>query len=168
MNNLGIHLLIEQHKFNRARLIFLINEINNSNHFESAFYWKLPFGENGRAHIAWQVLHCAATLDKYLNIRLLNIEPKDPTFVKMYGSGSKPDSNIKHSLDYILEKLDETSNHYFEYFLKLEEKSLNEKPKSGFEKTHKEILLLLNWHEAEHTGQCQIIWNSYKTLHFPQ
>lgn len=76
-----IETFLEQHTYIRSRLIGLLKEIEDSGKAEEALYWKLPYGEKGRAHIHWQVLHCAATLDRYLNVRVLKQNPKNEKLV---------------------------------------------------------------------------------------
>src|SRR2546421_3972120 len=44
----------------------------------------------GRAHIAWQAMHCAATHDKYVNVNLKGGPAADAALVAAYGGGSTP------------------------------------------------------------------------------
>ncbi|MCB1143242.1 MAG: DinB family protein [Leptospiraceae bacterium] len=156
------NVLLEQHKFTRLRLLALLDTLEKSGHGEEALYWKLPFGEKGRAHIAWQVLHCAATLEKYFHIRLDNSEVVNKELVEHFGSGSVPDTNLKHDFSTIRNLLNSSTEKFYSYFNKLSPDQFDSKPFPDSEKTNNEILILLNWHEAEHTGQCQITWNSFK------
>ena len=54
----------------------------------------------GRAHIAWQLLHIAATDDRHLNVRMQGGEPKEPDLIRRFGVGSVPD-DAPPSLDQI-------------------------------------------------------------------
>src|SRR5947209_18253770 len=63
----------------------------------------------GRAHIAWQAAHCAATHDKYLNVGLLGKPaPVDPTLVADFGGGSTPSDEKVPDLARIRRALDST------------------------------------------------------------
>lgn len=158
-----INTLINQHRFIRSRVISFIKEIASTPYGQEALQWSMPFGK-GRAHIAWQFMHCAATYDRYLNFRILNQQPKNTELVKAYGNGSVPDSKIVVKAEEILSALDVTTQPYYKYFEILSPEKINEKPNPEAEKTHREILELLNWHEASHAGQAQITWNAFRAF----
>jgi hypothetical protein len=158
-----IKALLSQHRYIRSRVLGFIKEIESAPYAQEAIQWSMPFGR-GRAHIAWQLMHCAATFDRYLNFRILNIEPKFPDLIKAYGNGSTPDSRLIIKIEEIVSALDITIRPYYEYFENLNPEKLDSKPHPGAEKTHREILELLNWHEATHMGQAQITWNSFRAF----
>ena len=137
--------LIDQHKYIRSRVIGFIKEIEATPYAQEALQWSMPFGK-GRAHIAWQLMHCAATYDRYLHLRILNQEPKNQELVKAYGNGSVPNHKIIVKVEEILSALDTTTKPYYDYFESLSPEKINDKPHLAAEKTHKEILHLLNWH----------------------
>ena len=131
--------LINQHKFIRNRSIGLIREITSNSYGQEALQWSMPFGK-GRAHIAWQFMHCAATYDRYLNFRILNQEAKYPDLVKAYGNGSVPNSKLIVKVEEILSALEITTKPYYNYFESLSPERIEEKPHLEAEKTHREIL----------------------------
>ena len=88
----------------------------------------------------------------------------DKKLIENYGFGSKPDPLLLTSSEEIRSKLLEFTNIYYDYFSHLHLESLDVPPHPRFDRTYKEILFLMNWHEAEHNGQCQIIWNTFKSL----
>jgi hypothetical protein len=155
--------LLGQHKYIRSRLISFIKEIESTPYAQEALQWSMPFGK-GRAHIAWQIMHCAATYDRYLNFRILNQNPKNPDLVKAYGNGSVPDSKVIVKIEEIVSALDLTTKPLYNYFEALEPEKINLKPHSEADRTNKEILEMLNWHEASHMGQSQITWNSFRAF----
>jgi len=162
MSHIEINTLIEQHRYIRSRFLKLLAEIESSDHSKEALVWMMPFGE-GRAHITWQMMHCAATLDKYLHLRLQNHkEPADPALVEQYGGGSKADKNRIVAPEEIRATLEKTTQPYYEFFHALLPEALDDKPFPDSDRTFREILYLLNWHEANHQGQSQIIWNSFR------
>jgi hypothetical protein len=158
-----ISTLTQQHKYIRSRVIGFIKEIEATPYSQEALHWSMPFGK-GRAHIAWQLLHCAATYDRYLNFRILNQESKYPELVKAYGNGSVPNPKIIVKVEEILSALDMTTKPYYNYFNNLAPDKIESKPHESADKTHREILHLLNWHEASHMGQAQITWNSFRAF----
>ena len=158
-----INALINQNKFIRNRVIGFIREIASTPYGQEALQWSMPFGK-GRAHIAWQFMHCAATYDRYLNFRILNQEVKYPDLVKVYGNGSVPNSKLIVKVEEILSALEITTKPYYNYFESLSPERIEEKPHLSAEKTHREILELLNWHEASHAGQAQITWNAFRAF----
>ncbi|HMV44223.1 MAG TPA: DinB family protein [Leptospiraceae bacterium] len=158
-----ITVLLDQHKYIRSRLIQFIKEVAATPYAEEALHWSMPFGK-GRAHIAWQIMHCAATYDRYLHFRILNAEPKNPDLVKAYGNGSVPNPKLIVKVEEILSALELTTKPYYNYFESLPIDKLNEKPHESADRTYKEILHLLNWHEASHHGQAQITWNAFRAF----
>ena len=158
-----ISALINQHKYIRSRVIGFTKEIEATPYSQEALHWSMPFGK-GRAHIAWQLMHCAATYDRYLNFRILNQEPKNPDLIKVYGNGSVPNSKIIITVKDILSALDISTQPYYDYFETLAPENIESKPHETADKTHREILHLLNWHEASHMGQAQITWNAFRAF----
>ena len=121
----------------------------------------------GRAHIAWQLMHCAATHDKYLHVGLLGGKPKDEAIVATYGGGSTPaDQNIP-SIETIKAKLDTNFNNLKAYVAGLSSADLERKiaAPGGKERSILESVVLLTWHEAHHQGQIHLTWNLYKAAH---
>jgi hypothetical protein len=60
----------------------------------------------GRAHIAWQAMHLAATHDRYLNVLLKGGVPEDDQLVKDFAGGSTPSDTKVPTLGEIRKKLD--------------------------------------------------------------
>ena len=48
----------------------------------------------GRAHIAWQLMHIAATDDRHLTVRMKGGELAESENVKRYAGGSTPDDSV--------------------------------------------------------------------------
>jgi len=154
---------IDQHKFIRERILKLLNEVSGSADSTEALHWMLPFGKPGRAHMAWQFMHCAATLDRYLNVRILSASAKNQEMIDRFAGGSKPDPDLIVSPEEIKSYLMETTEPYYRYVLSLDDAVMMAVPNPELGRTYREALQLLNWHEAHHHGQCQIIWNSFRS-----
>ncbi|MBL8018773.1 MAG: DinB family protein [Leptospirales bacterium] len=153
--------LVEQHRYARSRLLGTLADIEKSEKATEALGWMMPFGK-GRAHIAWQMMHCAATLDRYLNVRVLGKEPAFPDLVAKFAGGSESSAERVPTFAEIREALDQTAEPYFKYFETLSDEKLNQKANEAADRTQLQVMLLLNWHESHHQGQCHLIWNSFK------
>src|SRR5690606_21469432 len=95
--------LLAQFDFGRQRLLGSLQAIEKSGaNLADVLKWRPG---PGRAHIAWQAMHCAATLDRYLNVRLLGRPETDPELVKNFGGGSTPSDENVPDLPTILETL---------------------------------------------------------------
>lgn len=118
----------------------------------------------GRAHIAWQAMHCAATHDKYVNGRLKGMPPTDPVLCETYGGGSVPSDHNIPSLTTIRETL---ARHFQTVKAFVAEADLHRMVDfpAGGQRSVGESLILLAWHEAHHQGQIHLTWNLYKAHH---
>ena len=89
--------------FTRDRLIGSLDGIANSGQdVQKVLAWRPGVG---RAHIAWQAMHCAATHDKYVNVRIKGGEPIDAKLCEAFAGGSTPSDTSVPSLAAIREKL---------------------------------------------------------------
>ena len=121
----------------------------------------------GRAHIAWQAMHCAATHDKYVHVGILGGAPKDQDLVTNYGGGSTPsDSNVP-TLPVIREKLATSFANFRNYVETLDAAALERMipAPNNTQRSVGEAIVLLTWHEAHHQGQIHLTWNLYKAAH---
>lgn len=152
-------------EFSRARLLGTIDAIEKSGaDVSKVLAWRPG---PGRAHIAWQLMHCAATHDKYFNGFVLGKAATDEALVANYGGGSTPsDSNIPN-LATIRSTLAKHYEPFKAYVQAATPAELDRKFKlpNGMERTVGEATTLLTWHEAHHQGQIHITWNMYKAAH---
>ena len=121
----------------------------------------------GRAHIAWQAAHCAATHDKYLNVVLRGKSPRDEPLVANFAGGTTPsDANIP-SLDVIREKLKIALADFREAVAAMDHSALSRMipGANNTQRSVAEAIIMLTWHEAHHQGQIHLTWNMYKAAH---
>lgn len=158
--------LIAAMEFSRSRLLGTLDAIEKSarekgHDLARILAWRPG---PGRAHIAWQAMHCAATHDKYLNANLRGRIPSDESLVAHFGGGSIPsDANVP-TLPTIREKLAARYADFKAYVAALDPAGLSRliPGPSNTQRSVGEAILLLTWHEAHHQGQIHLTWNLYK------
>ena len=115
----------------------------------------------GRANIGWQLMHVAATDDRHLHVRMKGGEPLEPDFVKRFGAGSTPDSNLP-PLPEIVRYMDERRAAMLVHLKTLTEADLAVKPNAAAPWVYNEWFQVLAWHESHHHGQAHLTLNLYK------
>jgi uncharacterized damage-inducible protein DinB len=152
-------------EFSHARLMGIIETIEKSGQDpRNALAWRPG---PGRAHIGWQLMHCAATHDRYLNANLLGGSVKDEALVASYGGGSTPSDQNIPPLATIRDKLASNYANLKAYVAGLSADELANKKTGapGKQRSLGESIILLTWHEAHHQGQIHLTWNLYKAAH---
>jgi uncharacterized damage-inducible protein DinB len=154
--------LLAAMEFSRGRLLGVLDTIEKSGQdLNKVLVWRPG---PGRAHIAWQAMHCAATHDKYLNVGLQGKQPKDEALVANYGGGSKPADAGQPNLGVIRDKLASTYEAFKAFVASQTPEGLDRQVPAPGGKTRSvaEAITLLTWHEAHHQGQIHLTWNLYK------
>jgi|SRR5665213_1546930 len=158
---MDVNTLLAGLDFSRTRLLALLDTIEKSGQDVSKVLAWRP--GPGRAHIAWQAMHCAATHDRYLNVGLKGGKVNDEALVAAYAGGSTPsDSNIPAMAE-IRSALETTYAAFRNHAATLPAAELDRMMPS--KRTVGESLLLMAWHEAHHQGQIHLTWNLYKQAH---
>ena len=116
----------------------------------------------GRAHLAWQLMHVAATEDRHLHVRMTGGEPQRPEWVRRFASGSVPDDDVP-PLDVIRGYLAGQRAALLAHLRGRSEADLAEKPNAAAERVYREWFQVLAWHEAHHHGQAHLTLNLYRT-----
>ncbi len=151
--------------FSRARLLGSLDSIEKSGQdITTVLAWRPA---PGRAHIGWQAMHCAATHDRYLNVRIKGGTETDETLVEKYAGGSTPSDDNIPSLSQIREKLATQFAALKEYIsnASADELARVQDFPNNVKRTIAESIMLLTWHEAHHQGQIHLTWNCYKAAH---
>lgn len=151
-------------EFNRKKTVELLDAIEKRPDRKAILGWRPGAG---RAHIAWQLMHIAATDDRHLHVRMKGGEPKEPDFVKRFAGGSTPDDNIPtlaEIRDYLTQRRDALTAH----LLTLTPEQLRTKPNAQAQWNYEEWFRLLAWHEGHHHGQCQLTLNLYRAQVEPE
>jgi len=115
----------------------------------------------GRAHLAWQLMHVAATDDRHLNVRMKGGAAHSPELVRRFAGGSTPDDDIPPLADiitYITDRRADLLNH----LRTLTDADMAKKPNDAAQWPYGEWFQLLAWHEAHHHGQAHLTLNLYR------
>jgi uncharacterized damage-inducible protein DinB len=115
----------------------------------------------GRAHIAWQLMHIAATDDRHLNVRMRSGAAASPEFVQRFAGGSTPDDDVP-SLDAIRRYLSDRRQAMLDHLRSLRDVDLATKPSTQAPWTYEEWFRVLAWHEAHHHGQAHLTYNLFR------
>ena len=118
----------------------------------------------GRAHIAWQLMHIGVTEELFATERLVGTPPAFAEIIGRFKGGSTPDDNIP-SVDAIRSLLAESRQHLLATVASLTEGDLERIPDGLLAErgwTIQTVLKVLGWHEAHHQGQAHITLNLWK------
>jgi uncharacterized damage-inducible protein DinB len=117
----------------------------------------------GRAPLAWQFMHMAATDDRHVNARVGGGTAKEPDYERRFAGGSVPDDQTP-SIEEIRRYLAE---HRAALLLLLESSSdeaFARKPYEASPYTLEEWFRVWIWHEAHHQGQAHLTLNLHKSV----
>jgi hypothetical protein len=165
MSNMDPQTLINVLDFSHARLLGIIGTIEKSGQdVNKVLAWRPG---PGRAHIGWQLMHCAATHDRYLNVTMLSGKPKDEAIIAGFAGGSTPSDTNVPTIDAIKNAIESRYADFRAYVGGISSEELLSKKvgPAGKERTLGEAITLLGWHEAHHQGQVHLTWNLYKAAH---
>ena len=158
---MSMSLLLEGFEYNRGRTLTFLETIAKMPNPQIVLGWR-P-GE-GRAHIAWQIMHLAATDDRHAHVRILGGEPQNPEYVRRFAGGSTVDDMIP-TLDEIKAYLTAQRQELTAIFRAVDDAKLDTKPNDQAPWTYREWVKMLSWHEAHHQGQAHLTLNMYKVAH---
>jgi hypothetical protein len=157
--------LLAAMEFSRMRLLGTLDTIEKSGQDTAKILAWRP--GPGRAHIAWQAMHCAATHDRYLNAGILQGSPKDADLVANFAGGTTPSDINVPSFAVIRQKLTATYEPLKKFTSEQTADSLQRQVPGpgGKQRSLGEAITLLTWHESHHQGQIHLTWNLYKAAH---
>ena len=153
--------MTRHYAFCRGRTLGTLDAIEKLPKPQTALAWRPG---PGRAHIGWQLMHIAATDDGYLHKRILNAPPADAGLVERFGGGSTPADDNVPSLAQIKTALAEHRGRVLDYLKSINDAQLDTNP-AGPDRTLRDWLLILGWHEAHHQGQAHLTLNLYQAIH---
>lgn len=152
--------LLSAADFAHARLLGSLETISKFPDPQSALAFRPA---PGRAHSAWQFLHTAATLNKYVHF-MNNMPSTDPDLVTHYGGGSTPSDAQIPSVDEIRAVLERDFRVFREFIAAQTGATLESQVTTpgNKQRTVLEAISLLTWHDTHHQGQIHLTLNIYK------
>ena len=152
---------LEWLEFARRKTLDLLDAVATRPDAETILKWRPG---PGRAHVAWQLMHLAATDDRHLKVRMQGGEPSAPDFVRRFAGGSVPDDSVP-PLAEIRTYMMERRAALLEHLRSLDDSQLGQKPNAAAPWTYQEWFKVLAWHEAHHQGQAHLTFNLYRATH---
>jgi hypothetical protein len=154
--------LIEILDFNRSKTLAFVDGLAKVGDIQKALAFRPG---PARAHLAWQLMHIAATDDRHVHVRMAapGGQPTSADLVRRFAGGSTPDDDIPN-VDAIKGYLDSARKDLIALLKKLDEKTLATKPHEQAPWTYLEWVKVLAWHEAHHQGQAHLTLNLYKAV----
>jgi hypothetical protein len=152
--------IVELLQFARTKTIDLLDAVGKRPDAQAVLGWRPA---PGRAPIAWQLMHIAATDDRHLYVRMKGGEPKEPEYVRRYAGGSTPDDNIP-TIEEVRRYLADRRQEMLDHFRGLDNAALAARPNAQAPWTYQEWGRVLVWHESHHQGQAHLTFNLYQAL----
>jgi uncharacterized damage-inducible protein DinB len=155
-----IDVMLATWEFNRTRTLALLDSLSQTADPQAILGFR-P-GE-GRAHIAWQLMHIGITEELFATERLLGGSPDFADEVPRFRGGSTPDDEIPDAA-HIKSVLDQSREHLKSTISSFKESDLAIIPEHFKDRgwTLGQILNVLAWHEPHHQGQAHITFNLWK------
>ena len=144
--------------FTRRKTLDLLDAIEKAPDAATVLGWRPG---PGRANVAWQLMHIAATDDRHLHVRMQGGTPAEPEFVRRFAGGSTPDDDTP-SVKVIREYLNQQREAMLAHLCTLSAADLEVKPNEAAPWVYREWFQVLVWHEAHHHGQAHLTHNLYK------
>ena len=159
MNTLDI--LRDCYQFNRSRTLKVLDTVELEPDPLQVLGWRPG---DDRAHIAWQLVHIGVTEEIFATERLAPDKPRAfEEFWPRFRGGSIPDNEIPEPAR-IREILTSSREQFLDTVSRFQEANLDEvsTPFTDRGWTLRDVLNVINWHEAHHQGQAHISLNLYK------
>jgi hypothetical protein len=144
--------------FSRQKTVALLDTLAKEANAQAALGWRPG---PGRAHLAWQLMHIAATDDRHVHARMESGQPQNAEYVRRFAGGSTPDDEVP-TLDEIRRYLAMQREELLTHLKKLDDAALDRKPNEQAPWTYCEWIKVLTWHEAHHQGQAHLTLNLYR------
>ena len=155
--------MIEMLDFNRQKTLALVETLAKDPNARVVLGWRPG---PGRAHLAWQLMHIAATDDRHVHVRMTGGQPQQPEYVRRFAGGSVPDDDVP-PLDEVRRYLTAQRQELLAHLRTLDDRVLDTKPNEQAPWTYREWLKVLAWHEAHHQGQAHLTLNLFRAAHGP-
>jgi hypothetical protein len=150
--------LVEFLDFSRQKTLAFLDTVAKEANPQAALGWRPG---PARAHIAWQLMHIAATDDRHVHVRMTGGQPQEADNVRRFAGGSTPDDNIP-APEEIRRYLTAQRQEVLAHLKSLDVSMLDRKPIEQAPWTYREWVKVLAWHEGHHQGQAHLTLNLYR------
>src|ERR1700730_11047183 len=116
--------MIESLDYNRNKTLAFIETLAKQENLPKVLAWRPG---PGRAHIAWQLMHIAATDDRHVHARMLGGQPQEAEYVRRFAGGSTPDDDVP-TLDETRRYLTAQRQEVLAHLKTLDDAALDRKP----------------------------------------
>lgn len=151
-------LVLHQMTYNRNATREVLTGMEKTGQFEKALLFRPP---TGRASIAFQLMHIAASDDVLLAENLAIQPPVSLAYIDAYARGKKPPEKHPSRAD-IEAYLKKTSDALRAHIRAMKPGDLGKKPHAKSWGTNFEMLQSVIFHEAHHQGQAHLTLNIFK------
>ena len=158
-----IEVLVESYKFNRSRVLAMLDDIDQLDDPAEALGWRPG---DGRAHIAWQMMHVGISEEIFATdwIAQSDDSPHRDKWSRFRG-GSTPDDDIP-SLEEIRTVLADGRRQLLEKLDGYDDSQLDDivwhHEDMNVDFSLLTVLHIIGYHEGHHQGQAHITLNLYK------
>lgn len=149
-------------EFNRGRTLSLLDRVEATADPQRCLAWRPG---QGRAHVAWQLMHIGITEAIFAAERLATKEGRYRELWERFRGGSTPDNEIPTTAEIravlagsredLLSSLSQKNDSQLDQFAW--------EARDGRQLTLRNVLQIINWHEAHHQGQAHITLNLFSS-----
>ena len=146
--------------FNRGRTLAVLERIEKSANPQECLAWRPG---QGRAHVAWQLMHIGVTEAIFAAERLATKDGRYRELWDRFKGGSTPDDQIPSPAE-VRDVLAAGREDLLKTLAEMNESQLDEvvwEAKDGRQLTLLSVLQIISWHEAHHQGQAHITLNLF-------
>lgn len=148
------------YEFNRGRTLSVLDRIEQAADPQACLAWRPG---QGRAHVAWQLMHIGITEAIFAAERLATKDGRYRELWDRFKGGSTPDEQIPSTAE-IREVLAGGREDFLNTLAEKNETQLDElawEAKDGRKLTLRVVLQIVSWHEAHHQGQAHLTLNLF-------
>ncbi|MCE9598148.1 MAG: DinB family protein [Spirochaetia bacterium] len=153
--------VIAQLNFARGSTDKMLDEMEKTGKADQVLTWRAG---PGRAPIGWQIMHLAATEDRFANKLLHNGTAVSETWIKEFESG-KPAGDSVPKMAEVRKYLKDTRAALEKSIMDFDLSKLDAKPAAEVPFDNRRIFQIMLWHEPHHQGQALATFNLYKAGH---
>ncbi|MBL8018286.1 MAG: DinB family protein [Leptospirales bacterium] len=154
-------MVLAQLGFSRQATDKMLDEMEKTGKADQILAWRAG---PGRAPIGWQIMHLAATEDRFANKLLQNGTSISDDWIKQFESGKPAGDGVPRMSD-VRKYLKDSRAALEKSIGNFDLSRLDSKPPVEFPFEYRKIFQIMVWHEPHHQGQALATFNLYKASH---